>query len=305
MSWGFLALNNNNQVLVSSDTRNLHFIGKAFLQETIKTVNSYGGIRQWRFRINCAVTPMPFFSMPTQEYYAVSSITQVSVGVWDIEIIRSGTSGNLVPEVYVFADPRAVTPRDTNYGMQVFRDDGTPSFDSRLQPLVVTGGISVNPPSNPKLASVTGLSAKYCESTSAAGDKLGSDNRNTFPVNIIGTKPIYYYPSIAQAQRQWQFYEAELECDDYGLCLITERSYQWYSRYWAFYRGGISRVGSFIFCGWITVEYGCNWDYRKSSSIIGIGIGGDSGNGGTWPYSNETLNLDPTAVIIADGARYD
>ena len=42
--------------------------------------------------------------------------------------------------------------------------------------------------------------------------------------------------------------------------------------------------------GWIVVEKGCNWTYDKYSEFLGIGTGGDSGTGGNWPYSNETIN---------------
>jgi hypothetical protein len=55
--------------------------------------------------------------------------------------------------------------------------------------------------------------------------------------------------------------------------------------------------------GWIVVEKGCNWTYYKDSEFLGIG--GDSGTGGNWPYSNETINLAANTVIVADGARYD
>lgn len=123
-----------------------------------------------------------------------------------------------------------------------------------------------------------------------------------------GPKPIFFYPSLAQSQREYTFYESEEECDGfdaYNNCVGIRRQYSWRSSYWAFYRSGIRLVGGVLQCGWITVQYGCNWDYEKDKSLIGIGIGGDSGQGGTWPYSNETLNLSPTAVISADGSRYD
>lgn len=305
MSWGFLAVNQNNQVLVSSDTRNLHFVGKATLQETVKSVNSYGGIRQWKFRINSAVTPMPFFTMPSEDYYGVSAIRNVSTGVWEIEVIRSGTTDS-IPEVYVFADPRAVTPTDTKYGMAVYLADGTRAFDSRLRPLVVSGGISVAPPSNPRTAVIPELNAKNCKAD--ANTALAPDNQNTYTLTGGGGKPIYFFPTLAQAEREAQFSTTERDCtgfDAYGTCIGYGAKKTWKSTYWAFYRGGIKRVGTYLYCGWIVVEYGCRWTYQEDDSFLGIGIGGDSGKGGTWPYSNETLNLAPVAVITADGSKYD
>lgn len=302
--WGFEATNDNGQVLVSSETRNLHFVGKARLDRIIKQFDGYGGLRHYAFRIDCLVTPVPFFTMPTEDYYGVVATRQVLPGVWEIEVLRSGTSA-LQPEVYVFSDPRGTTARDTNYGMLVVRDDGTPSFDSRLSPLTITGGTSVAPPSNPLTVPPPWLSAQYCSSD--AGGSMGPNNANTFAFPATGGKPIYFYPSIAQAEREFSFHEWQDECDgfDYGVCIGYSRAYDWYSYYWAFYRGGIRHVGDYLFAGWITAEFGCNWTYSKKGSVLGIGIGGASGIGGKWPYSNETLNLTPTAVITANGANYD
>ena len=163
MSRGFLATNENGQVLISSDTRNLHFVGKATLSRVINQFDGYGGLRHWAFSIDCNVTPVPFFTMPTSDFYAVASVRSVAVAKWEIEIIRSGIS-NQAPEVYVFADPRGATyAPDTKYGLMVMRDDGTASFDSRYSPLVITGGTSVAPPHNPLTSPVTYVSARFCE----------------------------------------------------------------------------------------------------------------------------------------------
>jgi len=157
MSSGFLALNNNNKVLVSSDTRNLHFLGKAIYNATIKSFDGYGGLRQYTFRIACNVTPVPFITMPTADAYGVSAVRQVTTGIWEIEVIRSGT-GDAVPEVYVFCDPRGFSSaRDSGYGMLVLANDGTPAFDSRLSPLLVTNGFTVTQASNPLTVSPSGL----------------------------------------------------------------------------------------------------------------------------------------------------
>jgi hypothetical protein len=305
MTHGFLATNTSGQVLISSDTRNLHFIGKATLDRTIRSYNGYGGLRHWAFKIASTVVPVPFFSMPTADYYGVAAVREVSGG-WEIEIIRSGTS-DTAPEVYVFADPRGTTERDSTYGMVVYNDDGTPSFDSRLSPLAITGGMSVAPPSNPLTVSVSGLSAKNCNSDPSGS--MGPNNYNSYSFSPSGTKPIYSYPSLAQAERQFGFSESEEECDGvgdgYGGCVGVERNYSWTSTYWAFYRGGIQAYGGELRAGWIACSFGCRWTYAVDSAFVGIGTGGDSNDGGVWPYSNETLNLGAIAIITANGARYD
>lgn len=416
MSFGFLALNNNNQVLVSSDTRNLHFLSKPAVYAVDVQSDRYGGSVVYKYRVSSTVPIVPFFTMPTSDYYCITAIRSVGTNLWEIELVRSGTvaftttsstvtirepesgeyqnggynwyvvatqpdpayitgyaltwdsvqtqfpdPGNTtskayggstyfrgakyidwtlqydennnpfyeafygiyrttvttitntvadptvnVPEVYVFADPRAFNPTD-GYGMLVYRNDGTASFDSRISPLVVTGGFSVNPPSNPRNAAVPPLDAKNCSSNDV--DAFTPDNYNTFYPTIPGTKPIYSFASLAQAQKEAAYYAGEEECDGfdtYGNCVGAKRLYTWNSRYWCFYRAGIKKTGaSTVTCGWMAVEYGCNWDYSVDGSFIGIGTGGSSGTGGTWPYSNETLNLASTAVILADGSLYD
>ena len=306
MTWGFLATNANGQVLVSSETRNLHFVGKATLSRVIRSFDGYGGLRHWAYQIACNVTPMPFFTMPTSDHYAVAAVRQIGAALWEIEVIRSGASGGY-PEVYVFADPRgATTNPDTNYGMQVLMNDGTMAFDSRRDPLVVTGGVAVFPPANPSAPTPSGLSGRYCGSD--AGNNFPLTDGNDFRVSIPDAKPIYFYPSIAQAQRQVSVSEKDRDCagfDVYGICLGFEDRYFYDSTYWCFYRGGIRRSGDLIDCAWIPVEFGCNWAYREKGKLLGIGIGSSSGSGGEWPYSNETLNLQATPVIISNGALYD
>ncbi len=306
MAHGFLAINGNNQVLVSSETRNLHFVGKALLNRTVRAFDGYGGLRHWAYQIACNVTPVPFFTMPVDAYYAVAAVRQVAAGVWEIEIIRSGTS-DYAPEVYVFSDPRGATGNGgTNYGMLVMRDDGTPSFDSRLNPLAVTGGAMVSPPANPLTSGPGGLTAKYCGSTPQ--NSLAPNAYNTFAIGDPGSKPIFFYPSIAQAEREWHYSQSGRDCvgfDAYGGCIGFGTEYRWDSTYWAFFRGGIRYIGGYIRCGWIAAEFACNWSYQQEDSFIGINYDDDSARGGTWPYSNETLNLTATAVIAANGARYD
>lgn len=307
MSYGFLATNDNNQVLVSSDTRNLHFIGKAILNQVRNTFDTYGGCRIFAFVISSPVPVVPFFTMPTNDFYGIVAIRGAGESTWEIEVLRSGTSA-VAPECYVFADARAVNSTET-FGMKVFHFDGSAAFDSRLRPLTVAGGASVYHPSNPKPALPYGMDPRYCGTdATTSGAAFAPDQVNSFGVSITPTKPIYSFASIAQAEREATYSASEEECDGfdaYGNCVGAKRIYVWSSTYWAFYRGGIRRTGNVIDAGWVTVAYGCRWTYSVAGSFIGIGTGTNSGTGGTWPYSNETLNLAPSAVIIADGARYD
>ena len=108
MSYGFLALNDSNEVLITSDARNLHFLQKKSSPTSVAfTSNDYGGMRRYIYSFsNVSVTPVPFFSTPTTDFYAISRVENKGSNNWDIEVIRSGISTS-TPEVYLFADPRA------------------------------------------------------------------------------------------------------------------------------------------------------------------------------------------------------
>ncbi len=305
MSYGFLALNDSNEVLITSDARNLHFLQKKSSPTSVEfTSNDYGGMRRYIYSFsNVSVTPVPFFSTPTTDFYAISRVEDKGSNNWDIEVIRSGTSTS-TPEVYLFADPRAGSSSEA-YGMVVFMDDGTAAFDSRLKPLAVTGGSVITHPSNPRTSfSSTGLNAKYCPTN--AGTVFAPTESNNYSLANQPDKPIFSFFSLAQAEREVIVQATEVECERvYGLCTGIRRYYYWTSKYWAFYRGGMRWDSGSLRAGWIVVEKGCNWTYYKDSTFLGIGTGGDSGTGGDWPYSNETINITANTVIVADGARYD
>lgn len=311
MSYGFLAVNNSNQVLVSDQTRNLHFIGKATYTNNQGHVYN-GGLCKFKYQISSTVPVIPFFTMPTQDYYGITSIKALAGNIYEIELIRSGFElGTNIPEVYVFADPRAATPTDP-VGLVVYLSDGTPAFDSRIKPLVVTGGGTVQHPSNPKTGAIPYLAPKYCASDSTTA--FSPEANNVYAVPKLANKEIVSYVSLAQAQREVTYATAEDECDGfdpYGNCIGAKRIYSWDSTYWSFYRGGVSRSFNYLTnewqlrAGWICVSYGCNWRESVDSSFIGIGTGGSSGQGGTWPYSNETINLAAAPFLLSNGARYD
>jgi len=314
MSYGFLSLNNNNQVLVSSDTRNLHFIQKISSPiETIYSTDDYGGIRQWKYRATCNAIPLPFFTMPTADSYGIARISDVGGGLWDIELLRTGTSGGY-PELYIFAEPSATSSAD-GYGMIVYADDGvTPVFDSRLKPLVVVGGVTVSQTSAVRYNGPPyGLSSDNCSTGPAtSGGVFTPEGINTYSAAGINSiaKPIYSYNSIAQAEIMYHWSRSQRDCtgfDVYGGCLGYQTEKFWDSYYWCFYRGGIQIISNneTLNATWMPTRFNCYWNFREDSSFFGIGTGGGGGADGTWPYNNETLNLSGNTVIIANGARYD
>jgi len=307
-TFGIELENNNGQVLISSNSKNLHLVAKLFAPtQVMYSEDGYGGIRILRYRVSCSLPPCPFFTMPSQsDFYGLTRITSPSTGLWDIEIIKSGSAANF-PEVYVFAEPGAQPEPTEEYGLAVYNEANETAFDSRLLPLVVTGGVTTNHPTNPKTSYSGTLSAQYCGSSGSG--YFAPNNYNTFEVGSMPSKPMFLFTSLAQAEREATFSASEEECDGvpdgYGGCAGAQRIYTWVSTYWAFYRGAIRRTTTSIQAGWATASYGCNWTYQKESTLIGIGTGGTSGQGGSWPYSNETLNLGARGVVISDAAIYD
>lgn len=306
MSSGFKALNNSNQVLISSDMRNLHFVQKITTPTVDSSTLYFGGVCLMRYRATCNVTPVPFFTCPTGHYYGITGVRNVGGNQWDIEMISSNYSS--FAEVYIFSDPRGATSAET-HGMLVYRDDATPAFDSRLRPLAVTGGVAVSHPYNPIAGLAYGLSSDNCGSAGpGAGGAFAPTQYNSYGVTISPSKPMFHYSSLAQAEREAHFGREEKSCtgfDAYGGCVGMGNQKNWDSYYWCFYRGGISVGNGVINAGWIAVFYGCHYTYNGSGSFIGIGTGSSGGSGGTWAYSNETLNLTSTSVIIGDASRYD
>lgn len=308
MTFGLIATNSNNQVLISSITRNLHLVQKVSSPtEVILSRDTFGGLRVLRYRITSQNIPIPFFTMPsTAEFYGCTRVLNVSGNTWDIEILKSGAAGNY-PELYVFSDPRGMTATGTQ-GMRVYKADGTDAFDSRLRPLAVSGGLALTHPVNPKPSFPYGLNAKYCSSSeSDQGGVFVPTEYNSYSISLP-TKPMFFYPSMAQAERQATYSASESECDGAsvkGNCIGVEREYYWNSTYWCFYRGGIKRGADLIQAGWMCADFGCNWNYSKDTTFGGIGVGGDSGSGGYWPYSNETINTSAATMIVGDASRYD
>ena len=74
-TYGFLATNNSGQVLISSKTKNLHFLGKATFFTTLQTKSGHGGLRSYAYRINSNATPVPFFTTPTADKFGVGKRT--------------------------------------------------------------------------------------------------------------------------------------------------------------------------------------------------------------------------------------
>lgn len=304
MSNGFLTVNGNSQILISSDTKNLHFVGVyTYPTSYIKNETGYGGINIVNYRVNCLVTPVPFFTMPnTSCFYAIGRITQVTASTWDIEVVKSGTNADY-PELYVFSDPAGATVSGS-YGMAVYKDDGSVSFDSRLSPLAITHSLNIAQPAPPRTAiPYNTLDSTTCNSEGGASTTaFVPTNYNTYTFTTpLPAKPMFFFASLAQATSTTSAYH------NYDTNYIFYREYEeWWSTYWAFYRGAVKvNSSTSILAGWVGINHGCNWDYHRSNSLLGVPVKSDNPNGGQPPYNDDTINLSSTSFLVGDASRYD
>ena len=311
-NFGFLATNGSSQVLISSKTKNLHFLGKATLYSTIESDDRWGGRRRWAFRLDCSTIPVPFFSVPTSDKYAIVRMTLVSGITWEVEILRSGTSSS-IPEVYMFTEVNTQMKPVGSWGMKVLNETAGITYDSRLKPLIVRGNTSVIPPYDPiqSLPGKGSFDARYCRTNTT--NLLAPDNTNSTVVyNTSVSKPIVSYQSISQTMREVSNKDQQKDCaigSIFGYCIVFAEYTYFFSGYWAFYRAGLSVVQSgahsYLTCGWVTVNASCRAEAPKESTFLGINYDSYNYTAGQWPFSNATINLNSVPVIIADGALYD
>jgi hypothetical protein len=293
-------------MLISSEFKNLHFVQKKTSPDYIDSNSNglFGGSKVMRYRFSLSETPVPFFYVPSGNSCAVTAVRSVSSGVWDIEVVTDGAN----PEIYIFATA-AVTTSSDSYGVQVFNNSGEVTFDNRATPLMVTGLLSVSQPTQPSSSySSAGLTASNCQTSVNTYSGSFIPNNSTAYSTSLPTKPLFFFSSNAQAEREIHVSRRDTVCDGVsvkGNCLGIRRDYDYDSYYWAFYRNTISWSSGSVQSGWCVANWGCHWKYQADSYFVGIGTGGSSGSGGSWPYTNENVNTFNNTVIIGDASYYD
>lgn len=309
MSFGINAYNDSNEVIISSELKNLHFITKLSTPTSSDgQTTSFGSRWIHTYTVtNCPTVPVPFFNMSANEEVGITAIkTGATTNSWEIEVLTN----NVTPVLYIFADATAVSSNDTQ-GIIVYNADGTAAFDSRARPLAVNDTLITTAPSSPISSfSASGLDCKYCNSNgNSTHSSQYTPNTSVNYATTLPEKPMFFYFSLAQCEREASFTCGEEECDGvdaYGNCVGAKRLYSWTSTYWAFYRATLSYPNTAsVNLQYTMYAYDCAWTSSTDGSFTGIGTGGSSDSGGSWPYSNLTLNTADNVVIIGDASRYD
>ena len=330
MSYGFLAVNNSNKILITDTMENLHFAGKPTLQGNDSASENYGSFPEYgevsgeatsfddldgriifTYTFTHSGTPIVFIK-PTDYSRWHAVLTQsVSGTTWTIKVIASGTSTSNPPILYCFVNAENSTGSTEDYGMIVYQSNGNRAFDSRYSPLAVTGGGTITPPSDPTNSTGTPTQTGTHARGSVHGwnyatldhDFRSTNRYNSQAISGTYTNLMFSAPSIAQAVYERvmlgykpsdiPFYQGGGTQDHYST-----------ATWWVFYRNTFRiRNGNFD-AGWTNLLAG----FAFSSNHEGGGwFGGGSGGTttGTRPYNPKTINLTSNAFLIADATRYN
>ena len=316
MAYGFEAKNDNGKVIINDTIENLHFIGKATRGSNNAAYGDfpgYGGSNDaldgrviHYYTITCSGTPVAFIKPADYSRWHGIIKQSVSGTTWSFDVMVSGTSTSNPPDIYCFVNADDIpVPSGETYGMQVFKSNGsTKTFDSRRQPLAITGGGTASaPPSDPTNSSGTpGTSSGHSWNYSSNDHDFRSSNRYTAHSDSAAntSNAMFACSSLAQAVYKRQQHGYKESCGFLGCCCQDHHST---AAWWVMYRQMFRlRSGNFD-SGW--TNYAAGYSFSSSFESGGwFGGGGGSYSTGTMPYTAKTINLQSNAYIIADSSRY-
>lgn len=315
MAYGFEAKNDSGNVIINDTIENLHFVGKATRGSNNSDYGNfpgYGGSNDsldgrvvHYYTITCTGTPVAFIK-PT-DYARWHGIIKQSVSgtTWSFDVMISGTSTSNPPEIYCFVNADDVPSTSETHGMIVFKSNGTTkTFDSRVQPLAITGGANAVAPSDPTNSSgLPGTSSGHSWNYSSNDHDFRCTNRyNEYTDSNINTSnTMFACPSLAQAVYKRQQHGYKESCGFLGCCCQDHHST---AAWWVMYRSAFRLRTNKFDAGWSV--YSAGYSFSSSFESGGwFGGGGGSYSTGSMPYTAKTINLQSNAYIIADSSRYD
>ena len=313
MAYGFEAKNDSGNVIINDTIENLHFIGTATKGSSY---SGYGDFPTYSgsydtldgrvicyYTITCTGTPVAFIK--PNDYSRWHGLVKQSVSgtTWTFHVMSSGTSTSNTPDVYCFVNADDVPSSSETYGMQVFKSDGvTKTFDSRKQPLAITGGGNAVSPTDPTNSSgLPGVTNNAPWNSATLDHDFRSSSQYTAysNSNVNTTNTMFSCPSLAQAVYSRVINGYKLS-DGYP----NDQEHWSTAWWWVMYRAAFRlRSGNFD-AGWTSYEAGYWFNSRYDSGGWFNG-GGGGYTQGNRPYDNKTINLQSNAYIIADSSRYD
>jgi hypothetical protein len=316
MAYGFEAKNDDGKVIINDTIENLHFIGKATrggADSNYGDIPGYSGSNDTldgrvvhTYTITCSGTPVAFIKPDDYARWHAVIKQSVSSTTWTFQVMISGTSTSNPPELYCFVNADDIpVPSGETHGMIVFKADGTSkTFDSRRQPLAITGGGTAVAPSDPtNTAGIPGTTSGHAWNYATNDHDFRSSSQYTAVTDSAAdtSTAMFSCPSLAQAvyKRQMHGYKESCGCCGFG-CQDHYSTASW----WVMYRSAFRlRSGNFD-AGW--TNYAAGFAFSSNYESGGwFGGGGGSYSTGTMPYTAKTINLQSNAFIIADSSRYD
>jgi len=319
MAYGFEAKNESGNVIINDTIENLHFIGKATrgnADSNYGDIPGYSGSNDTldgrvihTYTITCSGTPVAFIK--PADYARWHGIVKQSVSstTWTFQVMISGTSTSNPPDVYCFVNADDVPSNSDTHGLLVFKSDGTTkTFDSRRQPLAITGGGTAIAPSDPTNTSgLPGTTTGHSWNYSSNDHDFRSSNRYTENSNSAAntSTAMFSCPSLAQAvyKRQQHGFKESCSCFPIIGCINCQDHHST-AAFWVMYRSAFRLRSNYFDAGW--TGYAAGYSFSSSYESGGwFGGGGGSYSTGTMPYTAKTINLQSNAYILADSSRYD
>lgn len=316
MSYGFKAVNELGQTIISSVTPSLYFSGYGRLINSTGLRYSdfpdYEGGTDESLDGHCIYTFIsPTSSMPVSfikpalvnNFHTIINQRLIS-GRWNIDVMVVGEdSANNPPLLLCFNSMADATRIPDVYGLLVRDERNKVTFDSRLRPLNIAGSAAINPPVSPMNSGIDELiSDGYSWNYKTLDWDFGSDS--TFSRKYwnsgVSTSNLMYSPStVAQAVYKRQINGYKKSKGEY-----SSQEHWSTAMWWAMYRNAFRVSSNTIDSGWGVYTAGYTFSSRAESGGF-AGGGGGSWSTGTMPYVQKTINLEQTAsVIIADSSWY-
>lgn len=306
MSYGFSAINTSGQIIISDEMENLHFLGKATLTGNDGgSDNVYGsdGRIIFTYTITTSATPLVFIKPADyNRWHAV--MTQSNSGSnWTFDVIVSGTSSSNPPELFCFVNANNATGTSETHGLVVWKADGTTrTFDSRYNPLAISGGGNLAPATCPCNDGCPTTTSGHPWNYNTLDHDFGTSNQyNSQAISGTYTNLMFSAPSLAQAvyKRQAEGYKCSSHPSWKSGCQQHWSTAMW----WMMYRNGFRIRNGYFDAGWITYASGYSFSSNHESGGW-FGGGGGGYSTGSMPYTAKTINQTSNAYMTADSTRY-
>ena len=301
MSYGFSAINDSGQVIISSGNDGGNYGDFPSYSGSNDTLD---GRVIFTYTFSSSATPLVFIK-PSDYSRWHGMLTQSKSGsTWTYDVIVSGTSTSSAPVLYCFVNAANVPASSDTHGAVIYKADGTTkTFDSRLNPLAVSGGGSISPPTDATDGSglPTTTSGHPWNYNSNDHDFRSTTRYNSSAISGTYSNLMFSAPSLAQAvyKRQAEGYKCSDKPWPESGCQEHWSTAMW----WVMYRNTFRIRSGYFDAGWTSYVAG----YAFSSTYESGGWFGGGGGGystGSMPYTAKTINLTSNAFMITDATRY-